>query len=117
MKDVNLITILLHCGGADGVSIYLNKEYLEGLEYGYDIIDVLASLFKKIDMKKEVCIRQIDDDYIDYNALEYFNEITDNDPEQNHNKFSDEELEALYNADYELFSKLFNERCGGHISE
>ena len=50
-------------------------------------------------------------------ALDYFYEITDDDPDEIHNQFTDEEIEAIYKEDYNLFSKLFNERCGGHIDE
>ena len=79
MKDVNLIIMLLRCGGADGVDIYLGKKYLAAAEYIY--------------------------------------EITKDDPDEIHNQFTDEEIEAIYKEDYNLFSKLFNERCGGHIDE
>lgn len=118
MKDVNLIIILLRCGGADGVDIYLGKKYLAAAEHIYEITDILNPLFDKIDMSKEICIREIDiDNYVEEEALDYFYEITKDDPDEIHNQFTDEEIEAIYKEDYNLFSKLFNERCGGHIDE
>ena len=69
-------------------------------------------------MSKEICIREIDiDSYIEEEALDYFYEIIDDDPDEMHNQFTDKEIEAIYKEDYDLFSKLFNERCGGHIDE
>ncbi len=118
MEDVNLIIILLRCGGADGVDIYLGKEYLAAAEYIYEIADILNPLFDKIDISKEICIREIDmDNYIKEEALDYFYEVTNDDPDKIHNQFTDEEIKAIYKEDYDLFSKLFNERCGGHTDE
>lgn len=114
VEKVNLITVFYLCGGADGVDIFLNNEYLTSLQNAYDVVDLLADLFHKIDMSKNVCIRQLDiDEYLDSDAADWFFTVTDEDPDQYHNQFTLNEMIALYNADYDYFARLFNDRCKG----
>ena len=48
MKDVNLIIILLRCGGADGVDIYLGKKYLAAAEHIYEITKFLNTVCHEV---------------------------------------------------------------------
>lgn len=112
----NSIIVMLYCGGADGAAIYINGEYGYHINYGYDVDEALREVFSKIDITKPVCISTIDDDEMDEdNALEYFHRILDEDPEEVHNKFTVEEMDALKDENKELFLQLFKERCGGRI--
>lgn len=100
--DKNLITVFLYCRGADGTEIYLGQNHLAWCNEGYDVIEVLAELFHKINPALQTVIRIVDaDEYLEDKAVENFAEQT---------KLSEEEVNALLEGDIDKFAVIFNKR-------
>jgi len=100
--DKNLITVFLYYGGADGTEIYLDQDHLAWCNEGYDVIEVLAELFHKINPALQTAIRIVDvDEYLEDEAVENFTKQT---------KLSEEEVNALLEGDIDKFAAIFNRR-------